>query len=291
MTAVGVAKVVGLGLGTLLVVLAIASVVGTRRWAAGTTALRARLEAARRPIVPARVDLAQAEQLPPPVARYLRLVLEDGQPMIAAADLVHEGTFNMGTDTPRWRPFTSTQRVTALRPGFDWDGRIAIVPGLAARVHDSYVDGEGILHAAALGLVTLVELRGGGDVARDELMRFLAEAAWYPSVLLPGHGITWEAVDDTSARATLVDGPHAVTLLYRFGSDGLVASVHAEARGRAVDGEMIPTPWEGRFRDYRPVGPTPIPFAGEVGWHRPDGWWPYWRGHLVSAVHHLATTD
>jgi len=45
------------------------------------------------------------------------------------------------------------------------------------RVHDAYIAGEGILQPAILGLFTLINLRGGGDVAQGELMRFFAEAA------------------------------------------------------------------------------------------------------------------
>jgi len=29
----------------------------------------------------------------------------------------------------QWKPFTSTQRVVTRRPGFDLDGRIALLPG------------------------------------------------------------------------------------------------------------------------------------------------------------------
>ncbi len=56
------------------------------------------------------------------------------------------------------------------------------------------VVGEGILHAAVLGAVPVVNIRGTREVAEGELMRFLAEAAWYPTALLPSQGVRWEAV-------------------------------------------------------------------------------------------------
>lgn len=60
-----------------------------------------------------------------------------------------------------------------------------MLPGLPARVHDAYVAGEGILHASLLGLFTVADLRGTDYIAEGELMRFFAEAAWYPTALLP----------------------------------------------------------------------------------------------------------
>ena len=104
--------------------------------------------------------------------------------------------------------------------GFDWDARVAMVPFLPVRVRDAYVAGEGILHDALAGVVTVADLRGAGEVVEGELMRFLAEAAWYPTALLPSPDLSWTALGDRSARATLVDGPNAVSLQFDFDAQG-----------------------------------------------------------------------
>ena len=39
-----------------------------------------------------------------------------------------------------------------------------------------------------------------------------------------------------------------------------------EARGRTVDGEVVPTPWQGRFWNYDERGGMWVPLAGEVAW-------------------------
>ena len=223
---------------------------GEIRWRSGRRALRGRLEAARRPLAIKGFDPRELEPLPPPVQRYFRAVLTAGQPMVAAANVEHTGTFNQSEGTAQWKPFTSTQRVITQRPGFDWDARIAIAPGISVFVHDAYVAGEGILHAAVLGLFSVANLRGTGDLAKGELMRFFAEAAWYPTALLPSQGVAWSAVDDRSARATLKDGDLAITLLFRFNAEGLIDSVRAEARGRMMGGKVVSAPWEGRFWNY-----------------------------------------
>lgn len=260
---------------------AVASLYGAWRWDAGTRELRARLEAARQPVRPARYDARELDGLPPPVQRYFRAVLKDGQPMVAAVSMEHGGTFNVSEAGEQWKPFASTQRVLTRRPGFDWDGRISMLPGLPVRVHDAYVAGEGILHATLLGLITLADLRGTREIAQGELMRYLAEAPWYPTVLLPSQGVRWEGVDDASARATLEDGENVVTLLYRFDEEGLITSVRAEARGRAVQAAIVPTPWEGRWWNYEVRDGMRVPLEGEVAWLLPGGAKPYWRGRVV----------
>jgi hypothetical protein len=178
--------------------------------------------------------------------------------------------------------------VLTRRPGFDWDGRVAMMPGLTVRVHDAYVAGEGILHAAVLGLFAVVNLHGTRAVAAGEIMRFFAEAAWYPTALLPSQGVHWEAIDARSARATLVDGALTVSMLFRFSAAGVIETVQAEARGRAVGDQVIPTPWHGRFWNYQERGGMQVPLDGEVAWLLPDGAKPYWRGHIIDIAYEFA---
>jgi hypothetical protein len=278
-----------------ITVLAMVSVllVGVRlyaayRWNIGTQELRARLDAARVPVRPQTVDFRELEGLPAPAQRYFRAVLKEGQPMVAGARVRHEGTFNMGETADRWKPFTSTQEVVTRRPGFDWDGRVEMMPGLPVRVHDAYVVGEGMLHASLLGLSPMVDMRGTGDVAQGELMRFFAEAAWYPTALLPSQGVRWEAGDDRSALATLTEGDISITLLFAFDEEGLIDTVRAEARGRTVGDEVVPTPWQGRFWNYEEHGGMRVPLDGEVAWLLPEGEKPYWRGHITEIDYRFA---
>lgn len=261
---------------------------GASRWAQRTRALLKRLESARVPPAPARYSVQELEGLPVPVQRYFRAVLKEGQPLIAALSVDHGGSFNMSESGEQWKPFTSRQRVVTQPPGFVWNGSVALLPGLAVHVHDAYIAGEGILHPAVLGLYTLMNLRGSGDVALGELMRYWAEAPCYPTALLPSQGVRWTARDADSAQATMADGPHTVTLLFRFTDEGLIESVRAEARGRTVGKAVVMTPWEGRWWNYQARDGMRVPMSGEVAWLTPGGRMPYWRGTITSLKYEYA---
>jgi hypothetical protein len=275
-------------IGAVCIVAAAVIVYGEFRWKSGTRELRARLEAARLPIEPKTFDRRELEALPAPVQRYFRAVLRDGQPIVAAVKVEHTGTFNRSEGLAQWKPFTSTQCVITHRPGFDWDARIAMIPGVPVRVHDAYIAGRGTLHAAVFGLVSVVNVRDMPGLARGELMRFLAEAAWYPTSLLPSQGVHWDAVDDHSARATLEDGDVTVTLLFRFGEDGLIDTGRADARGRLVGATAVQTPWQGRFWNYAIRDGMRVPLEGEVAWMLPEGARPYWRGHITTVTYEFS---
>jgi len=266
---------------------------GSKRWAASIRALKQRLEAARidgkvRSALPAHFDSRELQDLPAPVQRYFRAVLKEGQPVVSALTIDMTGTFNMSGTAEQWKPFTSRQRVVTCRPGFLWDARISFAPGLAASVVDSYIAGEGLLHAAILGLFTVARVSGEGEVARGEFMRFFAEAAWYPTALLPSQGVRWEAVDEHSANASIADGPLALTLLFGFNDAGLIDSVRAEARGGMVGNKVVMMPWECSLYDYQMCDGMNLPFTGEAAWIRPEGRKPYFRGTITSLRYEFA---
>ena len=240
-------KWLGLVVATLALLVVALTAVGSWRWNQGSAAFLARLEAARQAHAVARYDARELEGLPAPVQRYFRAALTDGQAIVSAVSIRHAGTFNMSTSGEQWKPFRSHQRVITRRPGFDWDARVMMFPGVPVHVHDAYIAGTGLLHGAVLGLLTVVNMADTPEMARGELMRFFAEAAWYPTALLPSQGVRWEAVDDTSAHATLNDGPLTIKLLFRFNAEGLIDTVRAESRGRVVDGKTVNAPWQGRY--------------------------------------------
>jgi hypothetical protein len=284
----------GLALCSLAVAAVGLSAYGSKRWTDTIRTLTVRLEAAlidepAQPSSPTRFDARELEGLPAPVQRYFRAVLTDGQPIIGAATIEMTGTINMSATAEQWKPFTSHQRVVTsvagVSPGFLWDAQVSMFPGVPARVVDSYVAGQGRLIAKLLGLFTVADAHGGGELARGEFMRWFAEAAWYPTALLPSQGVRWQAVDGESANATIVDGPITLTLLFRFNEAGLIVSVRAESRGAGVGKDMVMLPWDCGFSDYQPQDGMLLPMTGEAAWMRPEGRKAYFVGHVKKLSH------
>jgi hypothetical protein len=277
----------GLLLCALAVAAAVLFVFGGWRWAVENRRLLGKLEAGRMTKKqggqrPTSYNARELVGLPTPVQRYFRAVLKDGQPIIATATLELAGNFNMSPTGEQWKPFTSTQHVVTARPGFLWDARIAMLPGLPVRVIDSYITGEGLLHAALLGLFEVAHVHGRGEIARGELMRFFAEMPWYPTALLPSQGVGWEAVDHRSAHATLVDGRITLKLLFKFNDAGLIESFRASARGSMINKKMVMAPWEGQWSNYQMRDGMTVPLTGEVAWVRPEGRKSYFQGTATS---------
>lgn len=78
------------------------------------------------------------------------------------------------------------------------------------------------------------------------------------------------------------DSGISVSLDFRFGDKGEIVSVYTPARYRDVNGNGVPTPWEGSFRGYERMDGMMVPREGEVAWILPEGRLTYWRGRVVG---------
>ncbi len=225
--------------------------------------------------------------LPRPVVRYFQFALTSGQSWIRRARFSQTGEFALHAG--EWRSFTASEYFSVNPPGFVWDANIRMAPILLVHVRDSYIHGEGVMYGKLASIVPVVNQRGTPEMASGELLRYLAEAVWLPTALLPSAGVSWAPVSDTVAIATLTDGRTSAALDVYFGEHGEIVRI-ATFRYRDVDGTPVLTPWVGHFGDYQRVSGMMIPMSGDVEWVLPGGPSPYWRGHIVSADYEFAPT-
>lgn len=226
--------------------------------------------------------------LPEPVARYFRFALTPGQATVRQAHLRQAGELLMPSGSA-WRRFEAVQHVTAASRGFLWDASIPIAPLLSIRVLDGYVDGRGLSRARAAGLVPLGVGRDTPELASASLLRWLAEAVWWPTALLPSAGVTWIGLDDRSARAMLVDRGTRAWLDFRFGTGGEIVGCSGW-RHRDVNGRPVLTRWAGRYHDYERAGGMSVPMAAEVEWMTSRGPLPCWRGRILEIGYAFASS-
>jgi hypothetical protein len=124
-------------------------------------------------------------------------------------------------------------------------------------VLDAYVAGQGVLEARLFGSVKLAYATTP-DVARGELMRYLAELPWAPCAMLHNPHLRWCGIGPSAMEVSAESpgGPARVRLVFEHGD---IVRIEADDRPRIVSGRLVPTPWGGRYLDY-----------GEVnGWRTP----------------------
>jgi len=180
-------------------------------------------------------------------------------------------------------PFTAEEAVAPDAAAFLWNARVSVFPGIHLRVLDSLLDARGSGQVSFMSAIRLESAAGTHQMNSGSLHRFLAEAVWYPTALLPGERLHWTAIDGTKALATLADGDTSVSLEFRFNAAGEVVGVYSPGRWGRFDGEYHQKAWEGHFSNDISVNGMLIPRYGEVGWYDDRAWRRVWEGTIVDA--------
>ena len=139
--------------------------------------------------------------LPEPARRYFAYAIQPGTPLRPVVEIQMTGQFSLGTkDDPRYRPMEARQ-ILATPEGFVWEMRTR--GGMPLSGSDS----GRWTRFRIFALIPVARVGGDPDHARSAFGRYVAEAViWAPAALMPGPGVTWEAVDDDTARVTVRHG-------------------------------------------------------------------------------------
>jgi hypothetical protein len=243
--------------------------VAMRRWQLETEHLVEGLASTKRaePDRPATVSFAALGSLPPPVERYFRSVLRDGQPFIRAARIVQCGQFNMKIVGNDWRPYQATQFYRVSPPGYVWDARVRLAPILDVLVRDAYVARHATMRGALMAAVDVVNERDRPELDEGALQRYLAEAAMFPTALLPERGVAWTPIDENHATASLTDGATTARLDFAFAATGEILGVSTARRYRAEKDGYVIAPWGGRYGRYEVRNGMRVPSEADVYWN------------------------
>ena len=219
--------------------------------------------------------------LPPIVQRYLRMALPEGIPAVSGVTLSQQGEMRLKEGSQRWYPFTATERFELNPPEFAWYARMRLAPLVNAMVVDEYLDGIGAIDARVWGVITLAHPDHNPRLDEAALLRYLAEAAWFPVALLPSKQLQWQAAGPQSALAILRDGAAEARLTFHFNSSGEIVLVEG-VRAALVGRDFLSRGWSGQFSEWREFCGMRIPTRCHVFWHIDSGTWEYWRGTIES---------
>jgi len=217
------------------------------------------------PLPPPRaIDRHALDRLPQPVRTYLEKALGPRTHFIRTVRLQHGGTFRPSLDGG-WLPIRGQQYFSLDPPGFVWWGRARVVPGFWIDARDRSVGGAGNMLVSAESSYTIADSTGP-ELDQGALLRLLGEMTWFPTAFLDDRYVTWQAVDDRRAKATLRVNEREVTGLFTFGDDGLPAIFSAERYRDLGKGRSALTPFTGRSSDFQPIDGILVPHMMVAAW-------------------------
>jgi hypothetical protein len=182
----------------------------------------------------------------------------------AFVSIVQHGRMKRALGTDTWMSFTARQSIDLQACNFAWRARFATL-GLVG-VRDALQDGVGRLDVTALGFIPLIRTPRTTALVRGELMRYLAELAWAPDAILQNPALRWREASAGSLMVAAGEGETEAEILLGLDDAGRIATAYAHDRPRSAIDPILPTPWRGRFGNYRLHRGRWVPFSGEVAW-------------------------
>lgn len=226
-----------------------------------------------RPLEPDIVTEDELHGLPAPVRRWLRFSKVIGNERIQSVRLRQQGEFRMDSDS-RWMSFEAEQYYTTEPPGFLWYTTMKPAPLFHITGRDRYWRGHGNMLIKLLSVFPVVNASGPA-LDQGTLLRYLNEMMWFPSAALSRY-IRWEAIDDSSARASMKYQGVTGTAVFYFNQTGEITNMVAD-RYRDANGRFELTRWSTPIKGYRDFGAMRIPDSGEGVWSLDDGDFSYIR--------------
>ena len=235
------------------------------------------------PLAPASFALSMLDELPEPAQRFFRFAITPGTPLYTVAEISMEGEFSLGTKAePNYLPMRAEQLLAAPY-GFVW--RVHAGEALWFEGSDGALDGTSWSRFWLWGIVPVARAGQTQDHARAAFGRYVAEAVfWCPAALLPGPGVSWQAMDESTARVIVTHNGLEQAVDLTVGEDGQVAKVSFQrwSDANAQKKYQFQT-FGGYLSQYREFGGFRLPTHVEAGnFFETDDYFAFFKAKVTS---------
>jgi hypothetical protein len=209
-------------------------------------------------------------ELPEPVRRYLRYTGIVGKPFPGAVWLRQQGRMRLAQGQP-WVSLDAEEHYSVQPPGFVWAGTARLGPLPVARARDMYADGQGRMLVKAASLWPVADA-SGEQMNQAAMMRYLSEMIWFPAAFL-ARNISFEAMDDSSARVTFTDHGRTAAGTLFFDEEGRLTDF--VAKRYRTPGASSPQTWSTPVTGYGEFEGLRLPARGKAVYKTADGDFEY----------------
>jgi hypothetical protein len=215
---------------------------------------------------------SQLANLPAPVQKWLRTTHIIGKPEIFNAHVKQQALLKMKPEQKEWHKAEAVQLTTADAPAFVWSLEMNMSPFVKIKGRDKYNDGRGEMLIKLYSLFPIVNEKGP-KMDEGTLQRYLGELVWLPSLALSPY-ITWEAVDEYAANATMSYQGVTGSGTFYFNENGdFERFVALRYMGNEKDARKYP--WEITVDEYGVFEGIRVPSRMKATWHLDDGEWTW----------------
>ncbi len=210
------------------------------------------------------------EHLPVPVKNWLRSSGAVGQRFISIGQVTQEAEMKMKPEHESWMSASAIQYTTMDIPAFIWTVDVKMNRLLYAVGRDKFENGKGEMLIKMNSLVNVVNEKGE-KLDEGTLQRYLGEMVWFPSLALSSY-ITWEPIDDKTAKAIMSYKGTMGSGTFYFNANGEVAKFSA-LRYKGNEPTAKRYDWTMDITEYKTFEGIKVPTKMRSTWKLEEGDW------------------
>jgi len=227
---------------------------------------------------------ANVKELPAPVYKWIQNAGMVGKPVIQSAYIKQNAQMKMNPEQKDWKSAKAEQYTVMDVPAFIWTVNMEMAPLIKVKGRDKFVDGKGEMLIKINSLINIVNEKGE-RMDEGTLQRYLGELVWFPSLALSPY-ITWEAMDDYSAKATMKYKGTTGSGTFYFNEKGDFIKFEAlRFKGNKEDAKRYP--WVLTVDDYAVFEGIKVPSKMKATWKLYEGDWTWLNLEITSIKYNI----
>ncbi len=211
--------------------------------------------------------------LPEPVQKWLQHSGAVGRDIIHHVYSEQRYQLRLDPAQERWYHGSARQFVSIRKPSFVWIMHLQMMPLIGVVGRDKFMDGRGEMLIKVLSLIPVVHEKDNHKINQGTLQRYLGEIVWYPSAAVEPY-ITWEALNENAARATMTyKGTSGSGTFYFDDAGDFIRFSALRYMGSDDDAEQME--WIIEAKESRVINGIRVPTKCSAIWRLESGDWTW----------------
>ncbi|RKS55561.1 hypothetical protein BC962_0526 [Gillisia mitskevichiae] len=219
--------------------------------------------------------------LPSPVQKWLLNNGSLGKENISSVFLKQDLQILMKPEQKQWSTAKAKQYFTIDPPAFNWCVNLEMKPWIKLVGRDKFEKGKGEMEIKLLSLFPIVNSRNDEKINQASLQRYLAEIVWFPSAVFSSY-ISWESIDENSARATMRYNGTEGSGVFHFDEMGDFKKFIAMRYKDTTLTEWVVNATKTELRNG-----IKIPVECNAAWKLEDGYWTWLKIKITHIEYNL----
>ncbi|HEY9169012.1 MAG TPA: DUF6544 family protein [Lutibacter sp.] len=225
------------------------------------------------------ITLNDISILPATVQKWIKSTGIIGKPGIKYGWLKQNAWIKLKPNQKDFYTAEAFQYSTIENPAFIWTVAFDIMYILNIKGRDKFVDGRGEMLIKMNSLIPIVN-ESGKMLDESSMQRYLGEMVWLPSLALSPF-VTWEEIDDFSAKATMnYNGTQGSGTFYFNENGDFIKYIALRYKGNEPNSKSYP--WVLTVDDYDEFEGIRVPSKMKATWKLDKGDWTWLKLEIAE---------